>query len=71
MTLKDLERVLYFEKYVVIEPGLTPAETRASFSPRSNIKTRLANMAMTPSPSASARKPSAKASVGNRSGGRA
>ena len=24
MTLKDMERVLYFENYVVIEPGLTP-----------------------------------------------
>ena len=24
MTLKDLERVLYFEGYMVIEPGLTP-----------------------------------------------
>src|SRR6059036_2472283 len=24
MTLKDLERVLYFENYVTIEPGLTP-----------------------------------------------
>ncbi len=24
MTLKDLERVLYFEQYVVVEPGLTP-----------------------------------------------
>ncbi|MCG8505517.1 MAG: DNA-directed RNA polymerase subunit beta', partial [Sphingomonadales bacterium] len=24
MTLKDLERVLYFESYVVVEPGLTP-----------------------------------------------
>ena len=24
MTLKDLERVLYFENYVVIEPGTTP-----------------------------------------------
>ena len=24
MTLKDLERVLYFEQYIVIEPGLTP-----------------------------------------------
>ena len=24
MTLKDLERVLYFENYVVLEPGLTP-----------------------------------------------
>src|SRR3546814_13608470 len=24
MPLKDLERVLYFENYIVIEPGLTP-----------------------------------------------
>nr|WP_321444188.1 DNA-directed RNA polymerase subunit beta' [uncultured Cohaesibacter sp.] len=24
MTLKDLERVLYFENYIVVEPGLTP-----------------------------------------------
>jgi DNA-directed RNA polymerase subunit beta' len=24
MTLKDLERVLYFDNYVVVEPGLTP-----------------------------------------------
>ena len=28
MTLKDLERVLYFENYVVIEPGLTPLKDR-------------------------------------------
>ncbi len=28
MTLKDLERVLYFEQYIVIEPGLTPLTTR-------------------------------------------
>jgi DNA-directed RNA polymerase subunit beta' len=28
MTLKDLERVLYFEQYVVIEPGLTPLKER-------------------------------------------
>src|ERR1700684_1142185 len=26
MTLKDLERVLYFEAYIVTEPGLTPLE---------------------------------------------
>ncbi|RME99063.1 MAG: DNA-directed RNA polymerase subunit beta', partial [Alphaproteobacteria bacterium] len=26
MTLKNLERVLYFESYIVIEPGLTPLE---------------------------------------------
>ncbi len=28
MTLKDIERVLYFENYVVIEPGLTPLKMR-------------------------------------------
>src|SRR5574338_1038274 len=28
MGLKDLERVLYFEQYVVIEPGLTPLKDR-------------------------------------------
>jgi len=28
MTLRDLERVLYFEKYVVVEPGLTPFKLR-------------------------------------------
>jgi len=28
MTLKDLERILYFENFVVIEPGLTPLKLR-------------------------------------------
>ena len=28
MTLKDVERVLYFEQYIVIEPGLTALEPR-------------------------------------------
>src|SRR5207249_4605076 len=28
MTLKDLERILYFEGYIVIEPGLTPLKER-------------------------------------------
>ena len=28
MTLKDLERILYFEYYVVLEPGLTPLKER-------------------------------------------
>ena len=28
MTLKDLERILYFESYIVIDPGLTPLKTR-------------------------------------------
>ncbi len=28
MTLRDIERVLYFEAYVVIDPGMTPLERR-------------------------------------------
>jgi DNA-directed RNA polymerase subunit beta' len=32
MTLKDLERILYFEHYVVLEPGLTPLQDRALLS---------------------------------------
>lgn len=28
MTLKDIERVLYFEKYIVVEPGITPFTER-------------------------------------------
>ncbi len=32
MTLKDLERVLYFENYVVVEPGLTPLKLRELIS---------------------------------------
>ncbi|MGH6661982.1 MAG: DNA-directed RNA polymerase subunit beta' [Rhodospirillales bacterium] len=32
MTLKSLERVLYFETYVVIEPGLTPLKLHQSLS---------------------------------------
>ena len=32
MTLRDLERVLYFENYVVIEPGLTPLKLHQLFN---------------------------------------
>ena len=32
MTLKDLERILYFENFVVIEPGLTPLKERQLLS---------------------------------------
>src|ERR671926_839566 len=32
VTLKDLERILYFESYVVIEPGLTPLKERQLLS---------------------------------------
>ena len=28
MTLKDMERVLYFEQYIVVEPGLTPLQAK-------------------------------------------
>jgi len=32
MTLKDLERILYFEYYVVIDPGITPLKERQLLS---------------------------------------
>ncbi|WP_119422738.1 DNA-directed RNA polymerase subunit beta' [Desertibaculum subflavum] len=32
MTLKELERILYFESYCVIEPGLTPLKPRQTLS---------------------------------------
>ena len=38
MTLKDLERILYFEYYVVIEPGLTPLKDRQLLSEDEYLK---------------------------------
>ena len=38
MTLKDLERILYFESYVVIEPGLTPLKERQLLSEEEYIR---------------------------------
>ncbi len=38
MTLKDLERVLYFENYVVIEPGLTPLKQHQLLSEEDYLK---------------------------------
>src|SRR5712675_2253114 len=38
MTLKELERILYFESYVVIEPGLTPLEDRQLLSEDEYLK---------------------------------
>src|SRR5579883_1232716 len=32
MTLRDVEKVLYFESYIVIEPGLTPLKERQLLS---------------------------------------
>jgi len=38
MTLKDLERILYFENYVVIEPGLTPLKQHQLLSEEELLK---------------------------------
>ena len=38
MTLKDLEQVLYFESYVVIEPGLTPLKQHQLLTEEEFIK---------------------------------
>ena len=38
MTLKDLERILYFENYIVTEPGLTPLKENQLLSEEEYIK---------------------------------
>ncbi len=38
MTLKDLERILYFEQYVVTEPGLTPLKQNQLLTEEDYIK---------------------------------
>src|SRR6186713_3163026 len=38
MTLKDLERILYFEYYTVLEPGLTPLKDRQLLSEEEYLK---------------------------------
>src|ERR1700688_2543613 len=38
MTLKDLDRILYFEYYVVLEPGLTPLQDGALLSEEEYLK---------------------------------
>ena len=38
MTLKDLERVLYFENYIVLEPGLTPLKEHQLLSEEEYFK---------------------------------
>ena len=40
MTLKELERVLYFESYVVIDPGLTPLKARQLLSEEEFIRSQ-------------------------------
>jgi DNA-directed RNA polymerase subunit beta' len=49
MTLKDLERILYFESYIVIEPGLTPLKDRQLLT-EDEYRARRTSMARTPSP---------------------
>jgi len=58
MTLKDLERVLYFENYIVTEPGTTPLEVKQLLTKRP-ITRQLRSTARTASLRASARRPSA------------
>src|SRR4030088_1280540 len=38
MTLKDLERILYFEYYVVLEPGLTALKDRQLLTKEENLR---------------------------------
>src|SRR3984885_3879379 len=38
MTLKELERVLYFENYMVTEPGLTPLKLRQLLTEEEHLK---------------------------------
>src|SRR5580658_6904815 len=38
MTLKELERVLYFENFVVIEPGMTPYKQRQLLTEEEYLK---------------------------------
>ena len=38
MQLKDLERILYFENFVVLEPGLTPLQPRELLSEENYLK---------------------------------
>jgi DNA-directed RNA polymerase subunit beta' len=49
MTLKDLERVLYFENYVVTEPGLTPLKEYQLLSEEEYLRRRTSS-AKTASP---------------------
>src|SRR5690606_21846859 len=38
MALKDIEKVLYFEQYIVLEPGLTPLEDKQLLTEEDYIK---------------------------------
>jgi DNA-directed RNA polymerase subunit beta' len=38
MTLKDLERILYFESYIVLDPGLTPLKDRQLLNEEDHLR---------------------------------
>jgi len=59
MTLKDIERILYFESYIVLDPGLTPLKDRQLLNEEDYLRARM-NMARIPSPPSSAPKRFAK-----------
>ena len=58
MSLKDLERVLYFENYIVTEPGISPFKEKQLLT-EEQYNRRSRSMARTASRPASARRPSA------------
>ena len=60
MTLKDLERILYFENYVVIEPRPDPAEAAPAARAKMSISTPRTSTARTTSPPRSAPRRSAR-----------
>ena len=61
MTLKDLERVLYFENYIVLEPGLTSLKPLQLLSEEDYLKAQ-EDFGEDPSPLRSAPRPSASCS---------
>ena len=67
MTLKDLERILYFEYYVVLEAGLTAAQAAPAVVRGRVPQGAGASSAPTPSPPRSARRRSARCSQGSTS----
>ena len=50
MTLKDLERILYFESYIVLDPGLTSLKDRQLLSEDDYLRAHATNSARTASP---------------------
>lgn len=46
MTLRDIERVLYFEAFVVVEPGMTEFRSAVNCSMMRRILTQWNNMVM-------------------------